>query len=319
MNDQDAIAVLQLFGALSVVLSAIIILTFVCFRSMRNKIFMKIIAFIAISNFLSDLPYISGRRPSHGGWCWLQSFLTMTFYPASWMWTATVAFFLYAIATKGVVPEDIRYLHWLNWGLPIVLALFMLPITPYGRSDYTEDFEVCNFEHSNNSVAIYHYITFYGLLVACFASMIYWKHTLHFLEKQEQLGQYKQTFEIAKTSLSYFPKALALCWIPRLIAVIVTTVEGRSAETTAHRFALVSIILKIFYGIACAFIFFRQSAEARTLWLQFFGCIRRHNKDVDGGDDTDVRPSEETFSVMMFPPLADHGPKSEQAIEMEAI
>eukprot|EP01031_Cornospumella_fuschlensis_P029338 gene29338-35416_t len=171
----------------------------------------------------------------------------MTFYPASWMWTTTVAFFLYSVATKGSIPEDIRYLHLLNWGLPVALTLFMLPISPYGRSSYTEDFEVCNFEHSTDSVAAYHYITFYGLLVSCFVGMLYWKYNLHVLSKQGQLSQHQQTFEIAQTSLSYFPRALALCWLPRLAAVIVTSVEDESAETSIRRLALASIILKIFY------------------------------------------------------------------------
>jgi hypothetical protein len=119
------------------------------------------------------------------------------------------------------------------------------------------------------------------------------------MERKGELGQYKDAFTIAQLSLSYFPIALVFCWVPRLVAIVVTTAKNSSAENTSRRFALASVVLKVFYGTACSFIFFKQSSEARNLWWKLLVGNNAVQKDGEGEDE--VPPTEDTFSGLFSP------------------
>lgn len=266
-SDGIYILVLQIVAVISVCLSALVILTLLCFRSMRSKVMMQMIACIALSNLLSDIAYVSPYRPGTGSFgCGAQAVLLLTCYPMAWLWTTVVTYFLYSLAVKRKMPRDLKLCHAVCWGIPIVMTLSTLAVSGFGRNSEVESFEVCNFKSASLQANVFHFVTFYGLLCACFASIAYWKYQLYQLGQRKDNTFSMETFLIAQNALKMFPCALVVCWLPRLVVMACELVTSDGVGSNA--ITLATIILKISYGICCAGIFFLQSSEARMLWYK---------------------------------------------------
>lgn len=286
-TESHYILALQITSIFSVTLSLVIIFTLLCFRSMRSKVMMQMIAYIAASNIIGDFPYMFPYRPGTGNpWCSAQAFLHLSGPTMAWMWTTVVTYCLFVAATKKVMPVDeMRYYHIFCWGIPIIMTLSSLGFSNYGRNEEMEDFELCSFRGSSESVAIFHFALFYGVLVLCFICSLYWKYRLHSLDVNHSYPISKDSFRIASSALRRFPLAMFVCYTPRAVVVLIALFRRHGLDSNDA--TLASLIMKISYGVVCAAIFFRQSREARLLWSKALSCCFASN----------VQPSISTSTV----------------------
>lgn len=288
----NLLVVMEIFAALSIFASLLVLATMVAFREMRGKLFMRIIAYISLSDLLGNFPYLLPYRPHHGPWCVMQGLLNITFYPMSWLWTLALAYLLYYLATQNKFPpqREIQYISATCWGLPVFLTALSVSCTQYGYSTFGKySYEVCIFRRSEAAV-IYHGIFYYGLLLLSWILMILMKRRLVKLEVDTTAanGSLPPSYQVAKTSLSLYPPALIICWLPHCILFFVGFVVSDHSRGHSGLYFL-SDVLKLFHGVVTAAIFFYKSPEARRLWWKlYYGCIGKYFNRQKGVEENRI-------------------------------
>ena len=280
------ILILQVVSCVSVISSLSVIATFLFFHDMRDKFFMRIIAFISFADFLGSFPYMFADRPATGNWwCWLQGFMNAAAHPMSWLWTVVLMHFLYCIIANGQIPgvEYYRKAHLFGWGIPIARALLAQSCSNYAR-DETFKFEIC--VPNKEAGVIYHVVTYYVLLVGSVAYLIaLWVKMKRLEEEQIKAGETVATspmlrsYKVVKDSLKLYPLALIVCWTPHLISMIF--VASGNADDVVDGVYLFGDCCKVLHGVATAFIFFFKSPLARKLWWKVFVRDRYSMKDSE--------------------------------------
>lgn len=255
----------MIISGISCTASLIVVLTLLVFPTMRHKAFMRIIAYISISDLAGNIAYTS---PDHAApespLCVLESFLNLAFYPASWLWTTVLVYCLYLLATEKKLPPNLHKFHFVCWPIPIIFFLISIPFTTF-QAPERDGNEVCTI--SGFTANVYHSITYYGLFFICLGIMLYLKLKMDELEKIETSGANEPLFIMAKAALFLYPISLVICWIPHLVTVFGAYGDYGSKGSIFALLYYLGDLLKIFHGAVTAIIFFYKSQEARKLWL----------------------------------------------------
>lgn len=265
------IVALQTVALISILSSASVILT-LFFKGLREKLFMRIIAFISFSDLIANIPYASERRPDDDTpLCTLSAFFNIYFYPAGWLWTAVLMLLLYSLATTGKLPFSRVLLHLVCWGVPLVLALLNFA---FGKSQSQQNkfaFDICLLGGTTREIFIYHMVSYYGLFLVCIMAMMFMYWNISRIDKSEIKSRFP-SFKEAKNTLQLYPLALVVCWVPHFITILCADFAPFEG---LNEFFFVADILKILHGSVTAVIFFYKSGEARNKWHRLF--IRRAN------------------------------------------
>jgi hypothetical protein len=261
---------LQISSIISVVASGFVLLTFILFSDLRKKLFMQIITFISLSDFIGNLPYTTTYRPPDGDFlCSLEGFANLYFYPVSWLWTTMLAYFLYSLATVGKLPFSKPRIHIFCWGLPLMFTLLMLTTNPYGKESDWGNTTVCTYGGNTESGFIWHLITYYCLWIVCVVSMgvMYWR-----IDSIRASGTAANLpiLKLAMESLQLYPVIMFICWLPR---VFTACIQFASLKFVGFRqLDLISDVFKILHGLFAALVFFAKSREARLKWVSLLTC-----------------------------------------------
>lgn len=302
---------LQIAAVVSVMCSGSVVLTVLMFESMRRKLFMQIIAFISISDLIANSPYLSTYRPPNGNWqCSMSGFINLYFYPVSWIWTTTLMFFLYSLATKGKLPLSALIIHSFCWIFPLILTLLNLTTNTFGMGQ-AHPYEVCVISADKNQFAaeMWHIITYYGFWLVCVALMVLMYIRIVSMN-QKDLSSKFPLWQSSIAPLQLYPLAMFVCWMPHMIAVFC---EYFSWFHGLNEFYFASDIIKITHGALTALIFFTNSTEARGRWrkalrkrcadlksLKMKLLQQNEVKDVDNeviSQDFSVEYEEDNFSI----------------------
>jgi hypothetical protein len=271
---------------------------------MRGKIFMQIIAFISVGDLIGNFPYLFPYRPHTGSWwCYIQGFMNLAGYPMEWTWTVALVLLLYNVAVYHRPIRRLWPLYCICWGLPIIFALVQLSFGPYQY--YGGYGEVCSITDDYSS-EIYHYFTYYGLLIICVLFMILLWLKMTWLEFQYSQGKEESSagdrkplpFSVAKRALQWYPIILVVFWLPHAATVITYSTPAYVYNTF--------VVWKVFHGTVTALIFFYQSQESRRLWYQFcqyhfpllFGNKQYMDDSVRETGESVVAPSSNAFSTI---------------------
>ena len=259
---------MQIVGIISVLSSLSVVLT-LSFRSLRKKLFMQIIAWIALSDLIANIVYCSIRRPnSNTPLCSLEGFINLYFYPVSWMWSTTLMALLNSLASTGKLPLSYLSLHVICWVFPLVLTVFNFAYkdgntSTKERNDYS--YEVCTLGRSTPE-KIYHIISYYGLWMTCIGFMLAMYFKIRSMDKVELKTNFPM-WKNARDTLILYPVALFVCWAPHMVAVLTAYFAPFAGLNT---FYFAADVIKVFHGTVTAVIFFYKSNEARNRWLKFF-------------------------------------------------
>lgn len=259
------------------------------------KLFMQIILWISISDMMANIPYTMHSRPSNGTpWCSISGFMSLYFYPASWLWTTMLVYFLYSLASVGKLPFTLELIHAICWGLPLLFTLLYLTTNTYGRKSDDPHFLVCSYGGDPRTGFIWHVITFYGLWFACVGIMMfmYWRIASVHNNKDNIILQRSMA------SLQMFPVLTILCWLPHMLGVC--WIYSIEVNTDFEYFLMATDCLKIAHGMFSAMLFFYKSQEARTRWYRLFAkvlpAVGQEKSDSEFINDS-VYVVEEDFSV----------------------
>jgi len=125
---------------LSILGSALIIFTYYYWKDIRSPL-RSLLLYLSITDFLSALGYIVGisfQKIEKPGLlfdlCLVQSFITSWASLASFMWTMSIAIYLYFVITKrhDIALKLLNVFHVLCWGFPLILVCFAMGFNALG-------------------------------------------------------------------------------------------------------------------------------------------------------------------------------------------
>jgi hypothetical protein len=273
----DYVTAMIIVSLVSILASSVVIFTPIIFPSMRYRLFMQIITFMSIGDVIGNFTYMFPYRPTSGNWwCDVQAFTSFVGYPVEWLWTVILVYFLYTLAVTGEVPKSTWKFHLLSWTLPVILALCALFTSKYTHSGQVAD--VCSI-NTTHAATIYHIVVFYGLLIICFAVMLFLFLSLCWHEFYlHDIKTDSITLGVAKRALVIYPCLMFFFWLPHGISATI------SLKQDARNVYDVLLMWKTLHGLAVALVFFGQSEEARRVWYHFItiDCFRfQPNQRVD--------------------------------------
>jgi len=312
----------QITSIISVVGSGLVVLTLVLFKSMRNKLFMQIIANISMADMLGNIEYVTLYRPSNGAfWCSMQGFLNLYAYPASWLWTTMLVRFLYDLAVYREIRISFRATFLFCWGAPLVPTLLFFAFAPHGtytRHGSQTDTSFCSYGGHDDSPFIWHVITYYGLFILCviYMAFLYTKirkaydveakniatmnansnHGTRESEVSTTSSATLQGMKLTSDSLLLNPLIMICLWAPHTFMVLLSISEP---SVTHDAFNGSGINLKIMHGFLTSVLFFYKSQVARNLWLRLLCCKykfqKTDNEEID--EENMYRESENRVSA----------------------
>ncbi len=258
-------------AVLSCALSFAVVVTFVLFPRLQNKLFMKIITLISLCDCIANASQLNGLPVTRELCVVLQAMTQQFFYPASWMWTVIMTYLLYSLVVYGKITIPEWKMHLIVWGICTTITFLPLTTSTYGKHE--GDNYWCWIEPSKRPTGgvaasdAWQYLTFDCVIFSCFLLMIYWG-VLIFYKVSIQHIQSSKTVHSALHALFAYPLVLLFTWFPNTL--LTTILPGVSQQSTAW---IVVECLSIWQGGLTAIIFFRNSRESRMLW---YGLLTQH-------------------------------------------
>ncbi len=207
------------------------------------------VIFIFLGDSLANGAYLSQYRPKTGSVdCSITGFIHILGYMITWMFTLYMAYVMYSATVWEKMPVNVIRDFSLCFGIPLVLMLIQAFF--FGFSNYTSaTYDVCFTALHNQNQLIYHWVSFWGLLLSvCLAMLVMRGHQFLLEIKQDQRTQ-SRLFSASKFMLQYYPFVLIACWIP-------TIIETNTGPQTPQLFHLVATALKISHGLWVGSIYF---------------------------------------------------------------
>lgn len=254
---------------ISMCFSGFVVLTAVVFPKMiRKKIFMEMIVGISIADILGNWPYTVPYFPRNGtALCTMEGFCNLYFFPVSWLYSTSLAFFLWSLVVFERLLLTRIQMHALVLGVPLIFTLAMLSTNTYGVLTSLEGEDICVYGGNESSGNLWHFTTYFALLFLCFVLMSAWMLHLQYMSVvQRDKVALGPTYKLAKQALILYPVALLVCWFPHAIVQLAANADYTNPLTV--RVMYFCNLLKILHGAITATIFFSHSREAQQQWTR---------------------------------------------------
>ncbi len=125
---------MQVSASISMVATTYIIYTIVRMK-LNNKLFLKLVLYIAICDFWSAAAVVVGGTRSESVACYIQSIMNNYFCLASILWTMVIGYEVHLLVWYNHVESDLRLFSIINWTLPMILSIVPLSTSNYGNDD----------------------------------------------------------------------------------------------------------------------------------------------------------------------------------------
>ena len=258
-NPHHAFVIAAVFSCF---LSLLVVITYLLFPRLRNKLFMKIITMISLCDCIANSTELNGM-PQTRELCVAQAMVLQFFYPASWMWTVILTYLLYSLATDGKISLPEWKMHLIVWGTCTAITLLPFTSSTYGQEE--GDHYWCYIQPTkrvNNKAAsdFWQYLTFDCMLFGCFLLMTLWGTLIFYKQRTQQIVATKMVRTAIRT-LFVYPIVLLFTWFPN--AFLITLFPSYPQDSTMW---IIFECLSIWQGGLTAIVFFRNSRESRMLW-----------------------------------------------------
>jgi hypothetical protein len=270
-QEREYVVILQVLSIISLISSLLVIVNLCmihCFSDESSQFshlqIYQGIAFIAIGNMIGNAGYLSESRPSTGDTgCTVEGFFQQFGYPASWLWTLQLAATIFCLVIWEKVPTSRVRAHLICWFIPLTFAFGQLGAGGFGDHDSNEEYDICSNRQSDRSSTIYHYTTFYGLLLVVVLLMLAMRLKLLYLRCIEDARMLSPMVVVLRQHLEVYPILLLICWVPHAIIHLFP-------HHVSQGLHLFSIALKIIHGVLLCFVYFYQSPPGRKMMLNMF-------------------------------------------------
>lgn len=254
-------------AVISCFLSFCVLLTFLSFKKMRSRIFMKVIFHISLCDFIANATIFSDNP--EGTLCFLQGILQQIFYFASWVWTVLLAYLLFSLVYYGRIKITLLQMYIIGYSIPIIAGVLPLSTDTYDSNPTDDDWCWINPADgaSTTSAIIWQIFIFHVPIFSCVLIMTYWGLLIYWKVYIKKVYVH-ETVKSALGSLFMYPVLVAICWIPNVIQTITAPHSPASSPYTQT-----VNCLSILHGGFTAIVFFSKSRESRYNWLLLFTTV----------------------------------------------
>lgn len=282
------------FGSLSAVCSFSVVLTGFVFPDMMlvsSKPFSHLLFFLSLSDFIASCSNILGFPEEGSIECKIQAFLFNMFMSTTWIFTSFMVYQLYSLILYKRLSLKLSSIHVFTWSLALFLTLIPLSTNNYGIDDIQNGSSACGIAGNANSAQLWNFFAFYGLLIACFASMVYWSFMINTtIIKNNENGVETNTYSTILNTTFYYSTGMICCWLPIIIVDIIFyfSPELFDNEHSPAVFILeLAEIISTLYGVILFVIFFRYSPQVRLKWKTYLFPDDKRDSDILFLDSSD--------------------------------
>ncbi len=261
------------FSTISALCGASVVCTGLSFRKLRVRPFMEILVLISLCECLGCIATSLGYPANKSALCPIQSFFTVFFFKASWLWIVMLSFQLWYLSDHGKFGMSRAAMHCLCWGTSLITTLLPLSEVHYGRVDDGDDTNGWCFldglASQNQELLIWATITFAGLQLSCILLMIYFSISTYLkCSDPDHLPSPKML--LVFNTMYLYPLAMILTWLPNLVMAFLFNSASVSKSTSGNYVFNIFTVLATQNGTLTALIFFVKSKEARSYWKALF-------------------------------------------------
>ena len=255
-------------ACISAVFSASVVLSGIVFPDLiaPRRIFSHILFFISLSDLLGSIANIIGFPDRSSLTCHVQAFLTLEFFPASWMWTLSLCFQLRCVMIFNKVWLRVKHIHLVIWVLSLLLALVPLATNIYGQDDQVYGLYPCALGGDASAGEIWA-TTNFGILflLICFIMMAFKYEVGQYFS--QQAAPMTDKIRNIYSALRWYPICMFLVWFPMTTIFFINTTNTFPSRIYVEPF----VVLSTQYGTILAILFFRSNKSIRLRWQRLLG------------------------------------------------
>ena len=325
----DEIVTFETVGSVIVALSCVgslsILLTGFMFPNLvRNKIYMKMIMAMSLSDFLGNILCVFGYPPDHTILCHTQGAMLMTFYRVFWMYDVFLTYTLHQQIVTNRIPLHYATINYIVVGINLIL--FTVPYwfgLQYGTCYSTSTYGTVDVgDHPTESeLSLYN-----GLLVALlFAPLLVcllfqialvghlkWKvipslaATLQSLTsggtdnlRSKRAQELSKRIDKCVSNVIWYPMICVVTWLPNLVTYMVLRVIHSKDPNNGTHYLLVTTTSQLATsgGFFMAVAFFYKSKESRHLWMQLMRRVLGSSSSSSSRESNSIRGLSEVSRV----------------------
>jgi hypothetical protein len=247
-------------------LSLLVVVTFLLFKRLQSKLFMKLITLISVCDLIANASQLNGL-PTTRPFCVLQGVVQQFFYPASWLWTAVMTYLLYSLVVDGKISLSEWKMHLIVWGICTAITILPFTTSTYGHQEgiiYWCWVMPSKRDTGGKAASNFWNLCFDIVVYICIILMTFWGFLIFYKLRIQQIRA-SQTVRTAVRTLFVYPIVLFITWFPN---AFLASCFPNVSQTSDIWLAIEC--LSIWQGGLTAIIFFRNSRESRILWHHFF-------------------------------------------------
>lgn len=290
MAGDNSYPLLQIPASLTFVGTFLVIIVIISSNSLRNKIHVQLVLFVAISDFMTSVVYLFGDVNSGTPFCWLQGLVSNSFTVASVFWSTAMAYqILLIVYRKSLLSaSQTTVLHFLCWGLPVLLTLLVLTTNTYGREDdaYSTGCFITQRRGSpQDGQLLWEIFALFFWLWLCVILIVYFYIKIGI--RLYQMDVVSVVMSKAVYNLFFYPIILIFCWTINTYLILSETIDPQAhqAHQASPAWGVLSVVFPVMQGAFSSIVFFTQSGAARQQLLYLISCGQVVNpQDLDGVD-----------------------------------
>jgi hypothetical protein len=253
---------------LSMVFSFPVIMTIFIFNQYREKIYIKLVVYMSISNFISALSTSVGTPASGTPSCYFEGVVSSAGTIAGVFWAVVISSVLFSILVYEKVLVINIYTHLFCWTMPVILAVLPFINATYGGDDDISGwcFIAGISTTSNNMILFWYWFSFYApLWTSMIVIIILFIITLVYARNvnQKTRGALKKSIN----KLQGFPWIIFISWLVQTICD--TTIRNHPNIVTNNSFRdlyLVGVGLGVLQGFFTSIYFFYCNQDVLFSW-----------------------------------------------------
>ena len=265
-----------------------VLLTYLLFPELRNMRYVELVFYVSLNDFLASIGAVMGDTTHNTGECWFQALTSQYNYISSIFWTTVITFQVWLVINKGhlLTKDDMIYMHYICWGLPLLLTILPFTTSTYGAADDDQPF--CFFANTSRSPSwaelFWTIFSFYGwVLLAALVNAALLIHAFIVL-RSKQIG-----VEIALQSLkklAFYPIILIFCWTGLGSFVIYSEIHPLSGLSDSMQvFFFFASFISIMQGAFTPAVFFSTNPAIRLLWYNMICCRESKSETAISTDE----------------------------------
>ena len=273
-------------GALSMIGSILVVLTYVLFKRLRKKRYVELMVYVSVSNFFFSLGGSLGPVPTYSLACWYQGIMTNVGYVNAALWITVINFHLWMTVRFTPPPRGMFWTHLFIWTVPLLFSLLPLSTNTYGNPGGDTDTSWCFVVTTTDddpseknthgevtrsqlvSEVVWVWFSFYVWVIG--AIILDCGLTISILWTLQTDSERTKAIRKQVYGLLLYPLVLAIASAPNAMVDTNTSIgSDDDEEQRTHGFDIksaVSCMLMLLSGFMLSLVFFYVNVHAREQW-----------------------------------------------------